>query len=66
MEGIIQKLDDQIIKSKKVEEYPYRNIIDLEEKVSRLNKFIVDKEDELEQVQKKLGIHDLLSVSRYS
>ena len=55
MEGIIQKLDDQIIKSKKVEEHPYRNIIELEEEISRLNKVVIKKEDELAQVHEKLG-----------
>ena len=35
---------------KKVEEHSYRNLIDLEEEISHLNKFIVDKEDELAQV----------------
>ena len=55
LEGIIQKLDNQIIKSKKVEEHPYRNIIELEEEISRLNKVVIDKEDELAQVHEKLG-----------
>ena len=47
LEGIIQKIDDQIIKSKKVEEHLYRNIIELEEKISHLNKVVINKEDEL-------------------
>ena len=36
----------------------YRNIINLEEEVNRLNKFIVEKEDKLEQVQEKLRIQE--------
>ena len=55
LESIIQKLEDEIIKSKKFEEHPYRNIIELEEEISRLNKVIIDKEYELTQVHEKLG-----------
>ena len=55
LEGIIQKLEDQIITSKKVEEHPYRNIIELEEEISRLNKVVIDKEDELAQAHENLG-----------
>ena len=55
LEGIIQKLDHQIIKSKKVKEHLYRNIIELEEEISRLIKFVIDKEDELAQVHEKSG-----------
>ena len=55
LEGIIQKIDDQIIKSQKVKEHRYQNIIELEEEISRLNKVVIDKEDESVQVHEKLG-----------
>ena len=54
LEGIIQQLEDQIKQLNEVEECPYGNNIDLKEENSRLNKFFMDKEDELAELDEKL------------
>ena len=54
LEGIIQKLEDQIKKLNKIEECPYGNTIDLKEEISCLNKVVMDKEDKLMQLHEKL------------
>ena len=54
LEGIIQQLEDQIKQLNEVEECLYGNNIDLKEENSRLNKFFMDKEDELEELDEKL------------
>ena len=54
-----QDLTDKIKKFEDNEESPYRSDNDLEEDMKRLNKLIMDKDDELAQIQRKLKSHEL-------
>ena len=49
-----QDLEDKIKRSKNNEESPYRSDNDLEEDIKCLNKLIMDRDDELAQIQRKL------------
>ena len=49
-----QNLEDNIRKSKNDEESPYRSNDNLEEEIKCIRKLIMDKDNELVQVQRKL------------
>ena len=53
-----QDLEDKIKRSKNNEESSYRSDNDLEEEIKRLNQLILDKDDELVQIQRNLKIQE--------
>ena len=54
-----QNLEDNIRNSKNDEEKPYRSNDDLEEEIKCMSKLIMDKDNELVQVQRKLESQEL-------